>query len=194
MRPWADGDSAHARIVNSFLITIAIASECKDAQYEYSYSKKNKMKVPVPRGRFIAALTIAVAGITLSSCATTQTGSSRATTTAPSRHATYVKAIAELRNYLQAWQRHGPVVAARGYISADQQPTGPGYVHLSSGRVINYQPSAWTSSHRFTVLVKMDLHFTGSPAAWNVGNNDRFVTFTWSSTVGRYLMDFNTGP
>jgi len=182
------------RIVNSFLITIAIAPQCKDAQYEYSYSKKNKMKVPVPRGRLIAAMTIAVAGITLSSCATTPTGSSGATTTAPSRHATYVRAIAELRNYLQSWQGHGPVVAAREYISADQRPTGPPYVHLSRGRVINYQPSAWTSSHRFTLLVKMDLHFSGSPGAWNVGHNDRFATFTWSSTVGRYLMDFNTGP
>lgn len=166
----------------------------EDAHHQYSLSKKEYMKVPLRLGRFLAALIIGLAGITLSSCANTHAGSSGPTTTAPSRHATFVRAISDLRKYLYLWHRHGPVVAAREYMSAGQQQTGPLYVYLSSGRVVNYQPSAWTSSHKFTLLVNMDLHFIGSPGAWNAGHNDRFVTFRWSTSYGRYLMDFNTGP
>ena len=58
---------------------------------------------------------------------------------------------------------------------------------------MSYRPYKWKTGEPFAALVKLSLNFVGSSGAWNRGINDRFVTFTWSSSKGRYLMDIYTG-
>jgi hypothetical protein len=110
----------------------------------------------------------------------------------PSRARVYSRAIAEVRAYLTAWQEHGEEAAALRYkVPAERGPDG---MSLSSGSVLSYRPERWISADNFTLLVLMNLHFTGSPGAWNPGLNGRFVTFTRAAGASGYLMYFATSP
>src|SRR5664280_466621 len=105
---------------------------------------------------------------------TTAVGPIESLSTARGRQSTYHAAVAELQNYLIAWHALGPVAASKKYLAASQQ--GGVLIHLKSGNITSYLPFTWTSERGFTLLVSMNLHFTGSPGAWNIGRNDLFVT------------------
>jgi hypothetical protein len=140
------------------------------------------------RGRSETAVVIlALSGIVLSACSNTITPPS---TTLAGHQAIYTQAVSELRSYLIAWHRAGPTAASHEYLAPSQQG---GKIRLLHGSVTSYQPYSWSSAHRFTLLIGLDLRFSGSPGAWNVGHNDRYVTFTRSHAGVRYLMEFNTG-
>lgn len=136
----------------------------------------------------IAAVALTLGGLVLSSCSNTETVP---TTTLVGRLTTYVRAITELKTYLVDWQRSGPSSASNEYLVSSQQG---GKVKLLSGKVTSYHPYSWTSTNKFTLLVGLDLHFSGSPGAWNEGDNDRYVIFVRSKVKHHYLMEFNTGP
>lgn len=147
--------------------------------------------------RVVVSLSLMAGSVTLAACGSVNHVSSSttiaaATTTLPSR-ATYTEAISELRHYLVAWRREGPIKASSQYLEADQRVSRPPIIHLLEGTVVSYRPYSWTSGATFSALVKMNLRFRGSSGAWNNGINDRYVAFTWSPTKGRYLMDFYTG-
>ena len=135
----------------------------------------------------VAVTLLALSGLLFGGCSTSNT---LPTTTTVSHGATYTQAISELKSYLIDWHRVGPKVAAGEYLEPSQRG---GKVELVQGRVISFQPYTWSSPNRFTLLVQLDLHFSGSPGAWNVGHNDRYVTFTRLSTSDHFLMEFNTG-
>lgn len=97
----------------------------------------------------------------------------------------------ELQDYLNLWRVSGPKAAVAQYLSPSP---GSNTLLLRSGTVTSWRPSAWTSSNRFTLLVTLDLHFIGSPGAWNVGENDRFVSFTKSTPFGAWRISIFTGP
>lgn len=119
--------------------------------------------------------------------------------------AVYVEAIAEVNAYLDAWARHGPIVAAALYnvatLQAHRDAETPqawrGPLFLISGQVTDYRPYAWVSTRQFTLLITMKLHFTGSdPAAsaWAEGRNGRYVTFSRPNADALYRMSWATGP
>jgi hypothetical protein len=138
------------------------------------------------------ALVLAIAVAGLSSCTHANPGLAVSPSTKQGRSQAYSAAISELRDYLTAWHEQGASVASQRFLVPDQR--GGGGLILRSGKVISYQPYRWVSGNQFTLLVAMDLHFTGSPGAWNVGHNDRFVTFVRTAGRGRYLLRFATGP
>ena len=108
----------------------------------------------------------------------------------------YAEAIAGLRQYLAMWHERGQVAADQRYKVPSQRlaASDPRPVILSTGKVVSYRPVRWVSGERFTLLVTMDLRFSGSQGAWNQGSNDRFVTFYWAPAQDRYLMEFATSP
>jgi len=134
-----------------------------------------------------ASVALALGGLVLSSCSNAMT----VATTTPGRQATYVRAVAELKSYLVDWHRLGPSAASNEYLVRNQHG---GQVKLLSGSLTSYHPFAWTSTDIFTLMVGFEMQFSGSPGAWNVGHNNRFVTFTWSKLKHSYLMEFNAGP
>jgi hypothetical protein len=136
----------------------------------------------------IAAVALTLGGLVRSSCSNATT---EPTTSLAGRQATYVRAVSELKSYLVAWRQTGPFEASNDYLVRSQQG---GKVKLLSGSLTSYTPYSWSSKDVFTLLVDLDLHFSGWPGALNVGHNDRFVTFTWSKLRHRYLMEFKTGP
>jgi len=91
------------------------------------------------------------------------------------------------------WQARGESVASQQFLVPAEREGGVSLI-LRSGKVISYKPYRWVSSSRFTLFVTVDLHFTGSQGAWEVGRNDRFVTFSRTASQGRYLMYFATSP
>jgi len=140
------------------------------------------------------AIYVHISGGATSVCAkvtTTAVGPIESLSTARGRQATYHAAVAELQNYLIAWHALGPVAASKKYLAASQQ--GGVIIHLNSGNVTSYLPFTWTSERNFTLLVTMNLHFSGSPGAWNIGGNNPFVTFSWSANRATYVMALNTG-
>lgn len=134
---------------------------------------------------------IAAAGL-LSSCTQANPGPAVSSSTSQGRSQAYSAAIGELRDYLTAWHSQGRSAASRQFLVPDQRGGDP--ILLKSGKVISYRPYSWLSGNRFTLLVTLDLHFTGSSGAWNVGHNDRFVTFFRPAGQSRYLLRFATGP
>lgn len=136
----------------------------------------------------IAAVALALGGLVLSSCANADTAP---TTTLGGREVIYVRALSEVKTYLADWHRSGPSSASNEYLVSSQQG---GKVKLLRGRVTSYHPYSWTSQNKFTLLVGLDLHFSGWPGAWNIGDNDRYVTFIWSKVKHHYLLEFSTGP
>lgn len=138
-----------------------------------------------------AVLILAFGAASLSSC-----GHALGPAASPSGNAdrapAYSAAISELRDYLAVWQARGESVASQQFLVPEERGGGVSLT-LRSGKVISYKPYRWVSSNRFTLFVIVDLHFTGSQGAWDVGRNDRFVTFSRSAARGRYLMYFATG-
>jgi hypothetical protein len=134
-----------------------------------------------------AAVAVAMAG--LSSCA--KDSPSRATPPSQARTHAYSTAIAEVNEYLMTWSEHGARAAQRFLVRSER---GPDPIRLSSGSVISYKPDRWVSANEFTLLVILNLHFTGSSGAWNPGRNGRFITFTRSGRQSQYLMYFATSP
>jgi hypothetical protein len=111
----------------------------------------------------------------------------------------YSVAIAEVSDYLAAWHQVGRAKAAQRFMvpserGPDPGEPGPDPVILRSGKVLSYRPDRWVSQDNFTLLVLLDLHFAGSPGAWNSGSNGRFVTFTRQPRQNHYLMYFATSP
>jgi hypothetical protein len=105
----------------------------------------------------------------------------------------YSAAIAEVNVYLATWHQHGAQAAQRFMIPAERGPD-PNAILLRNGKVLSYRPYRWVSQDNFTLFVILDLHFAGSPGAWNSGTNGRFVTFTRHAGQSHYLMYFATGP
>ena len=87
-------------------------------------------------------------------------------------------AVAAVEEFLDTWRRDGLAIASRRYLEADAQlpPSSAGLPRLSTGKVVHAEVSSWESPDRFTLEVRLDLHFSGDPMAWNDGDNDRFVT------------------
>jgi hypothetical protein len=67
-------------------------------------------------------------------------------------------------------------------------------VKLASGKMLSYHPCSWKSAIEFTLLVSLNLPFSGWRGAWNKGRNDRVVTFTRASQGQPFLMGLNMGP
>jgi hypothetical protein len=105
--------------------------------------------------------------------------------------AAMTSAAAALQDYLTLWH-------SADQATADQQFLAPGSagaatLRLRMGTVVDWRQVVWTSLNRFTLLVTLDLHFVGSSGSWNVGRNDRYVTFSRSSSYGQWRMSFATG-
>jgi hypothetical protein len=111
-------------------------------------------------------------------------------TPAQARQVAYEHAANELQDYLNYWHLVGPSTASKLFLVPSQRDST---VKLASGKVLSYHPYSWKSQSDFTLLMSLDLHFNGWHGAWNVGKNDRFVTFTRASN-GQQLMALNTGP
>jgi hypothetical protein len=144
------------------------------------------------------ALAIAMAG-SLSSCAQPSPHPAAALPVKQSKAQAYSAAIAEVNDYLAAWHQQGRALASQRFmVPAERGPdpaeSGPDPIVLRSGNVVSYQPYRWVSQDDFTLLVILDLHFAGTPGAWNSGSNGRFVTFTRQAGQSHYLMYFATGP
>jgi hypothetical protein len=129
--------------------------------------------------------------------------SAAAALTSDDEHAAYATAIAEVDAYLDTWSRQGSTKAAAIYNVPEQQaPTDAAQdwkdpLILVSGKVVDYRPYAWVSSGQFTLMVTMDLHFTGAdPAAsaWAEGRNSQVVTFRGPNATTKYRMSWATGP
>jgi hypothetical protein len=112
-------------------------------------------------------------------------------TPAQARQAAYKGAAILLQNYFNYWHQAGPVTSSELFLIPSQRG---GTVKLSSGKVLSYHPYSWKSANDFTLLMSFDLQFDGGHGAWNVGKNDRFVTFTRASHGQSFLMALNTGP
>ena len=123
-----------------------------------------------------------------------RSSSSVATSSAarPARHQVEA-AVRTVRRYLHAWVAQGPSAASR-YLVADERTTSDqGAPRLASGIIRSYRLDRWQGPRAFTLLVSLDLRFTGSPLAWNRGLNDRFVTVHRTGHSG-YLLRFATSP
>jgi hypothetical protein len=111
-------------------------------------------------------------------------------TPSEAQRADLVAGVAEVRDMLNVWAANGPATATRTYLVA---ATGAIAGRLTRGTVTAWHLSAWSSPSRFTLFVSMDLHFAGSPGAWSVGDNDRFITFTRTSSATQWRLTFHTG-
>ena len=136
------------------------------------------------------ALAAAVAG-SLSSCSQANPHPAALSSARQGKAQAYSAAIAEVGGYLATWHRQGAQAAQRFMVPAER---GPSPILLRSGKVVSYRPYRWVSPDNFTLFVILDLHFIGSPGAWNSGSNGRFVTFTRRAGQSHYLMYFATGP
>jgi hypothetical protein len=112
-------------------------------------------------------------------------------TPAQARQAALKAAANELRDYLNYWRLAGPSSGSKLFLVRTQRD---GTVKLASGHVLHYRSYSFKSVNDFTLMVSLDLHFVGWHGAWNIGKNDRFVTFTRASHGRPFLMAFNTGP
>ena len=112
-------------------------------------------------------------------------------TPAQARQAAYKSAAIELQDYLNYWHQVGPATASKLFLVPSQRN---GTVKLASGKVLSYRSYSWKSANDFTLLMGVDLHFSGWHGAWNAGKNDRFVTFTRSPQGQPFLMALYTGP
>src|ERR1019366_3050167 len=104
--------------------------------------------------------------------------------------ATIKAAVSTLQDFLNLWSVAGFAAATRQFHvpSSGAMDT----FRLKSGTVTSWRQFAWTSSNRFTLLVSLDLHFTGSSGPWNEGGNGRYVTFIRSTSSGAWRMSINT--
>lgn len=103
--------------------------------------------------------------------------------------------ILQLTSFLNDWRTEGAFKAASKYLAGDERPTSPsGLPVLVSGQVKSSEVVTLVSEDQFTVMVVLDLKFSGDPVAWGQGANTRFVTFTRTSPTSPYLMYLATGP
>lgn len=137
------------------------------------------------------AVTFAMAG-SISSCSQPDPHPAAPPPLKQAKAQAYSAAIAEVNEYLAVWRQQGRPRAANRFMVAAER--GPDPIRLSSGKVISYRQYRWVSQDRFTLFVMLDLHFAGSPGAWDSGLNGRFVTFTRQAGQSHYLMYFATGP
>lgn len=105
--------------------------------------------------------------------------------------AAMTSAVASLQDYLNLWHAEGQAAADRQFMV--QGGSSAVTLRLKDGTVVHWRQAVWTSLHRFTLLVTLDLHFVGTSGSWNPGRNDRYVTFTRSSSYGWWHMSFATG-
>src|SRR5215469_5935616 len=140
--------------------------------------------------RRAAVLALAVGVACFCSCSHAKSPPAASPTRSADRAQLYSAAISEVREYLVVWRERGCPVATREFLVLD----GRCDLILRSGKVISYQPYRWISGNHFTLMVTLDLRFKGSPGAWNVGLNARFITFSRTAAQSRYLMYMATGP
>ena len=111
------------------------------------------------------------------------------------RNAVYAEGAAYIQSYLTSWQKNGLYVANQKYLNPSMGSTPKkGNPVLISGSVTSTQQYNWVSADNFTVMVDLDLRFSGNSAAWGNGINTRFVTFVRSSASAPYQMTLATGP
>lgn len=111
------------------------------------------------------------------------------------RNAVYSEGAAYIQSYLTSWQKNGLYVANQKYLNPSMGSTPKkGNPVLISGSVTSTQQYNWVSADNFTVMVDLDLRFSGNSAAWGNGINTRFVTFVRSSASMPYRMTLATGP
>jgi hypothetical protein len=154
------------------------------------------IKAATPFRRAAAALAVALAvgaAGSLSSCSQASPHPAASSSVRQGKVNAYSAAIAEVNDYLTTWHLHGAQAAQRFMVPAERGPD-PNAILLSSGKVVSYRPDRWVSQDNFTLLVILDLHFAGSPGAWNSGANGRYVTFTRQAAQSHYLMYFATSP
>lgn len=111
------------------------------------------------------------------------------------RNAVYAEAAAYLQSFLASWQKNGAYAANQKYLAPSMGSTPrQGNPVLIAGTVTSTQSYNWVSADHFTVMVDLDLRFSGNTAAWGNGINTRFVTFTRLSASAPYLMTLASGP
>lgn len=111
------------------------------------------------------------------------------------RNAVYAEGAAYIQSYLTSWQKNGLYVANQKYLNPSMGLTPKkGNPVLISGSVTSTQQYNWVSADNFTVMVDLDLRFSGNSAAWGTGINTRFVTFVRSSASAQYQMTLATSP
>ena len=111
------------------------------------------------------------------------------------RSAVFNEAAAYLQSFLTSWQKNGLYAAGQKYVDPSQRASQTqGNPVLKSGTVTRTLPGEWVSADHFTVLVDLDLRFSGDAGAWGNGVNTRFVTFVRSSAPAPYQISFATSP
>jgi hypothetical protein len=137
----------------------------------------------------------AVAALALfaSGACTHKSANPRAPATTSSPHSKdYTAAVNELQEFLNTWQRSGLRAAAEKYWVSDCG--GECDLVLLRGKIVSYTPQSWVSGDRFTLLVKLNLQFSGSSGSFSEGANDRFATFVRASKDESYRFELNSGP
>ncbi len=113
----------------------------------------------------------------------------------PDHSIVYTQAFAYLQAYLDSWRKNGAYLANQKYLGPSMGSTPKkGNPVLISGTVTNMQQYSWAPADHFTVMVSLDLRFSGDSGAWGSGTIDRFVTFVRSSASVPYRLTLNTGP
>lgn len=112
-------------------------------------------------------------------------------TPAEADQATIKAAVASLQDFLNLWSAEG-FAAATTRFHVPSSKVMNAYL-LERGVVTSWRQVAWTSPNRFTLLVSLDLHFSGSSGPWNEGGNGRYVTFHRSSLTGAWQIAINSG-
>lgn len=109
--------------------------------------------------------------------------------------AVYTEAATYLQSFLGSWQKNGLYTSAPKYLDPSMRPNQTqGNPVLISWKVIRMQPDKWVSADYFTLMVDLELRFSGNAGAWGNGINTRFVTFVRSSGSAPYQMTFATSP
>jgi len=109
------------------------------------------------------------------------------------RNAVYTEAAAYLQSFLFSWQKNGLYAAGQKYLDPAMRPNQTQLTPvLIAGTVTRTQPGVWVSADHFTVLVDLDLQFSGTAGAWGNGTHARFVTFVRSSASAPYQIMFAT--
>ena len=157
-------------------------------KYEEQMRRTHPLR-SVLAGTSVLVLASALFGPLAVSGAATPGTSLRATVTA--------SGAAEVQRYLNTWILKGETTASQTYLVRSQWvPKGQRQIKLVHGSLAKFNLYKWVSKRHFTLLVTLRMAFSGWYAAWNKSGvpDTRFVTFFWSSNLGRYQMEFSTGP
>jgi len=141
------------------------------------------------------SLLLLISGCSQASISPVTPSSTPTATASIDRSAVYTEAAAYLQSFLDSWQKIGLYAAAPKYLDPSMRPNQrQGNPVLIAGKVTRTRPDKWVSADHFTVMVDLDLRFSGNAAAWGNGINTRFVTFVRSSASAPYQMTFATSP